>query len=554
MAKITLPPISGNVRAGLINSNAQPNMGLAQGLAMAGEVVGQLAEKQEKREEERTRFRENVFNTEYRNDSDVLRTKLDIAYEQNQSNPNQLLKSQQELIEEFSDKYQNGPIGYSDEFSEMFQVVHSGVIEKTNVKNELQYDRALDLVNKISIEDDINAATLNMIRFESDKNSAEYKAANGQRENAFAEYERDYGEIEAKKIRNETINAGLLEKTKIKLKDPNTPFEEISGTAKSLLNIEGVFPTTYYAAKASEIDELSKRLEAGEQSLGALDKAIAAYSENPEENRLPDESFLDEMKSRGVPEGVVAVAASRINKLGPNFVEDTVRTADQQENDSYYINTIAQFKAASLAPENLLIRESEYRKNIDDIINGKGSHLTDENKSFVLAEYMNLAGSAARDGNKDVLGMFRNYVAENLTKPERNEYMRVWDLTKKFVARNNLRVSGETATKFFQELDDNITSVASSAPESKTRTEFEISLLSMIVDDNLRINEAAKFGIDASLVEPIGQMRSIGRYTLEHMGNNIWKRNDGVSYKLEGGEYLEQEAKKVNTPSGINVF
>tara|TARA_R110002153_G_scaffold232400_1_gene385695 strand:- start:4829 stop:6493 length:1665 start_codon:yes stop_codon:yes gene_type:complete len=554
MAKITLPPISGNVRAGLINSNAQPNMGLAQGLAMAGEVVGQLAEKQEKREEERTRFRENVFNTEYRNDSDVLRTKLDIAYEQNQSNPNQLLKSQQELIEEFSDKYQNGPIGYSDEFSEMFQVVHSGVIEKTNVKNELQYDRALDLVNKISIEDDINAATLNMIRFESDKNSAEYKAANGQRENAFAEYERDYGEIEAKKIRNETINAGLLEKTKIKLKDPNTPFEEISGTAKSLLNIEGVFPTTYYAAKASEIDELSKRLEAGEQSLGALDKAIAAYSENPEENRLPDESFLDEMKSRGVPEGVVAVAASRINKLGPNFVEDTVRTADQQENDSYYINTIAQFKAASLAPENLLIRESEYRKNIDDIINGKGSHLTDENKSFVLAEYMNLAGSAARDGNKDVLGMFRNYVAENLTKPERNEYMRVWDLTKKFVARNNLRVSGETATKFFQELDDNITSVASSAPESKTRTEFEISLLSMIVDDNLRINEAAKFDIDASLVEPIGQMRSIGRYTLEHMGNNIWKRNDGVSYKLEGGEYLEQEAKKVNTPSGINVF
>ena len=260
------------------------------------------------------------------------------------------------------------------------------------------------------------------------------------------------------------------------------------------------------------------------------------------------------MKSRGVPEGVVAVAASRINKLGPNFVEDTVRTADQQENDSYYINTIAQFKAASLAPENLLIRESEYRKNIDDIINGKGSHLTDENKSFVLAEYMNLAGSAARDGNKDVLGMFRNYVAENLTKPERNEYMRVWDLTKKFVARNNLRVSGETATKFFQELDDNITSVASSAPESKTRTEFEISLLSMIVDDNLRINEAAKFDIDASLVEPIGQMRSIGRYTLEHMGNNIWKRNDGVSYKLEGGEYLEQEAKKVNTPSGINVF
>tara|TARA_R110000851_G_scaffold314251_1_gene476205 strand:+ start:1 stop:1566 length:1566 start_codon:yes stop_codon:yes gene_type:complete len=521
---------------------------------MAGEVVGQLAEKQEKREEERTRFRENVFNTEYRNDSDVLRTKLDIAYEQNQSNPNQLLKSQQELIEEFSDKYQNGPIGYSDEFSEMFQVVHSGVIEKTNVKNELQYDRALDLVNKISIEDDINAATLNMIRFESDKNSAEYKAANGQRENAFAEYERDYGEIEAKKIRNETINAGLLEKTKIKLKDPNTPFEEISGTAKSLLNIEGVFPTTYYAAKASEIDELSKRLTAGEQSLGALDKAIAAYRENPDENRLPDESFLDEMKSRGVPEGVVAVAASRINKLGPNFVEDTVRTADQQENDSYYINTIAQFKAASLAPENLLIRESEYRKNIDDIINGKGSHLTDENKSFVLAEYMNLAGSAARDGNKDVLGMFRNYVAENLTKPERNEYMRVWDLTKKFVARNNLRVSGETATKFFQELDDNITSVASSAPESKTRTEFEISLLSMIVDDNLRINEAAKFDIDASLVEPIGQMRSIGRYTLEHMGNNIWKRNDGVSYKLEGGEYLEQEAKKVNTPSGINVF
>ena len=360
--------------------------------------------------------------------------------------------------------------------------------------------------------------------------------------------------LRQKKIRNEAINAGLLNKTKIEIGDPNTPFEEISGTAKSLLNIEGVFPTTYYAAKASEIDELSKRLEAGEQSLGALDKAIAAYSENPEENRLPDESFLDEMKSRGVPEGVVAVAASRINKLGPNFVEDTVRTADQQENDSYYINTIAQFKAASLAPENLLIRESEYRKNIDDIINGKGSHLTDENKSFVLAEYMNLAGSAARDGNKDVLGMFRNYVAENLTKPERNEYMRVWDLTKKFVARNNLRVSGETATKFFQELDDNITSVASSAPESKTRTEFEISLLSMIVDDNLRINEAAKFGIDASLVEPIGQMRSIGRYTLEHMGNNIWKRNDGVSYKLEGGEYLEQEAKKVNTPSGINVF
>ena len=77
MAKITLPPISGNVRAGLINSNAQPNMGLAQGLAMAGEVVGQLAEKQEKLKEEKYKARASIAMYEINVSNDVLKDSFD---------------------------------------------------------------------------------------------------------------------------------------------------------------------------------------------------------------------------------------------------------------------------------------------------------------------------------------------------------------------------------------------------------------------------------------------------------------------------------------------
>jgi len=72
MAKITLPPISGNVRAGLINSNAQPNMGLAQGLAVAGEVVGQLAEKQEKLKTEKYNARATIANYDIKAADEIL--------------------------------------------------------------------------------------------------------------------------------------------------------------------------------------------------------------------------------------------------------------------------------------------------------------------------------------------------------------------------------------------------------------------------------------------------------------------------------------------------
>lgn len=77
MAKVTLPPISGNVRAGLINSNAQPDMRLAQGLAMAGEVVGQLAEKQEKLKTEKYNARASIAMYDIKTANSVLKDSFD---------------------------------------------------------------------------------------------------------------------------------------------------------------------------------------------------------------------------------------------------------------------------------------------------------------------------------------------------------------------------------------------------------------------------------------------------------------------------------------------
>lgn len=480
---------------------------------------------------ERQDAQRNIFLNRYQNDKRVLDQQMQEVSAKGLGSA-ETFERHQALIEAFQENYSDLPRYVSGEFGQKFADDFAADSQVFGIKANILFDKALDIENVTAYRERLNAAGLEMLKYEGDKNSEEYKAAKSSFDALVSEFATKYGVNNAEIERQKAYQAGLHGREAAVITNPMTSIEEI----QQYIN-EGVFAVegmdVRIAADLRRIgrEEIVRRRKQSVSEVMKLRKMAQDYKRDPENNPPPTQDYVALLEMMGAPREAVQAAQSYIDSLGEDFVQQGALLKSQKKDNPIYNRLVAKYDERILG-ENPLLSDAEYEADIAEIMD---SNLVPELKSELLLQAMALASNAARESNVSLLPI--DFVAEELSPEERALYVTAIDYVKSLVAQGNLRVTGRSARRYFQNLDNLITKVA----EGKTTfEEFRAQTAYVFMDESLRDRELQSLGIAPPEDEIVpGAKLKAGDQTFEYVGDGIWELPDGSKFKKAGNQFIE---------------